>query len=137
MSAAAQSGRPAATRTGRPVAVRGAGGRPPSCRSSSAACASRTRSSTPRAPSTCSRPPTRSSALFDPFPFAAFVSKTITLAPRGGNPAPRLWEAPAGLINSIGLPNRGLAGYLERDLPGLSALLGDVPLITNVMGATR
>ena len=74
--------------------------------------------------------------LFDPFPFAAFVSKTITLAPRGGNPAPRLWEASAGLINSIGLPNRGLAGYLQHDLPALSALLGDVPLITNVMGAT-
>ncbi len=74
--------------------------------------------------------------LFDPFPFAAFVSKTITLAPRAGNPAPRLWEAPAGLINSIGLPNRGLAGYLEHDLPALHALLGDVPLITNVMGAT-
>jgi len=74
--------------------------------------------------------------LFDPFPFAAFVSKTITLAPRSGNPAPRLWEAPSGLINSIGLPNRGLAGYLQHDLPALSALLGDVPLITNVMGAT-
>jgi dihydroorotate dehydrogenase (NAD+) catalytic subunit len=74
--------------------------------------------------------------LFDPFPFAAFVSKTITLAPRAGNPAPRLWEAPGGLINSIGLPNRGLAGYLDDDLPALHALLGDVPLITNVMGAT-
>ena len=74
--------------------------------------------------------------LFDPFPFAAFVSKTITLAPRTGNPAPRLWEAPAGLINSIGLPNRGLDGYLEHDLPALHGLLGDVPLITNVMGAT-
>jgi dihydroorotate dehydrogenase (NAD+) catalytic subunit len=74
--------------------------------------------------------------LFEPFPFAAFVSKTITLAPRTGNPAPRLWEAPSGLINSIGLPNRGLAGYLEHDLPALHELLGDVPLITNVMGAT-
>jgi len=74
--------------------------------------------------------------LFDPFPFAAFVSKTITLAPRSGNPAPRLWEAPSGLINSIGLPNRGLAGYLEHDLPALHRLLGAVPLITNVMGAT-
>ena len=32
----------------------------------------------------------------DELPFAAFVSKTITLAPRGGNPPPRLWETPAG-----------------------------------------
>ena len=46
-------------------------------------------------------------ALLERFPFAAYVSKTITLAPREGNPPPRLWEASAGLINSIGLPNRG------------------------------
>ena len=30
------------------------------------------------------------------FPFAAFVSKTITLEPRAGNPPPRLWETPGG-----------------------------------------
>lgn len=68
------------------------------------------------------------------FPFSAFVSKTITLAPRTGNPPPRLWEAPGGLINSIGLPNKGLRGYLEHDLPELARL--PVPLITNVMGST-
>ncbi|MDX6639857.1 MAG: dihydroorotate dehydrogenase catalytic subunit, partial [Solirubrobacteraceae bacterium] len=72
--------------------------------------------------------------LVDRFPFSAFVSKTITLQPRAGNPPPRLWEAPAGLINSIGLPNKGLHGYLEHDLPELAAL--PVPLITNVMGST-
>jgi len=74
-------------------------------------------------------------ALLADFPFAAFVSKTVTLAPRQGNPPPRLWEQPAGLINSIGLPNRGLDGYLERDLPELGAL--PVPLIVNVMGFAR
>jgi dihydroorotate dehydrogenase (NAD+) catalytic subunit len=73
-------------------------------------------------------------ALLERFPFAAFVSKTITLRPRDGNPPPRLYEAPAGLINSIGLPNKGLAGYLEDDLPELARL--PVPLITNVMGST-
>jgi dihydroorotate dehydrogenase (NAD+) catalytic subunit len=73
-------------------------------------------------------------ALDAAFPFSAFVSKTITLEPRDGNPPPRLWEAPAGLINSIGLPNKGLAAYLEQDLPGLATL--PVPLITNVMGST-
>ncbi|HVP02890.1 MAG TPA: dihydroorotate dehydrogenase [Solirubrobacteraceae bacterium] len=72
--------------------------------------------------------------LLERFPFAAFVSKTITLEPRAGNPPPRLYEAPAGLINSIGLPNKGLHGYLEEDLPRLAAL--PVPLITNVMGST-
>ena len=74
-------------------------------------------------------------ALLAEFPFAAFVSKTVTLEPRQGNPPPRLWEQPAGLINSIGLPNRGLEGYLERDLPELAGL--PVPLIVNVMGFTR
>ena len=73
-------------------------------------------------------------ALLEAFPFSAFVSKTITLAPRDGNPPPRLWETPAGMINSIGLPNPGLAGYLEHDLPQLAQL--PVPLITNVMGPT-
>ena len=60
-------------------------------------------------------------ALLERFPFHAFVSKTITLAPREGNPPPRLWETPAGLINSIGLPNKGLEGFLERDLPELAS----------------
>jgi dihydroorotate dehydrogenase (NAD+) catalytic subunit len=72
-------------------------------------------------------------AVDENFPFAAFVSKTITLEPRLGNPPPRLFETPAGLINSIGLPNRGVAGYLDHDLPGLATL--PVPLITNVMGS--
>ena len=83
--------------------------------------------------------------LRERFPFAAYVSKTITLQPRAGNPPPRLWEAPAGLVNSIGLPNKGLDGYLAEDLPQLAELgIGAsadpdtpaVPLITNVMGAS-
>jgi dihydroorotate dehydrogenase (NAD+) catalytic subunit len=85
--------------------------------------------------------------LLEAFPFAAYVSKTITLRPRAGNPPPRLWEAPAGLINSIGLPNKGLAGYIAEDLPQLSGFHTDpatardgrshpVPLITNVMGSS-
>lgn len=86
-------------------------------------------------------------ALREAFPFAAYVSKTITLQPREGNPPPRLWESSAGLINSIGLPNKGLDGYIREDLPRLAELLasvggGDgapprtVPLITNVMGSS-
>jgi dihydroorotate dehydrogenase (NAD+) catalytic subunit len=73
--------------------------------------------------------------LLERFPFSAFVSKTVTLAPRQGNPPPRLWELPAGLMNSIGLPNRGLNGYLAHDLPQLADL--PVPLIVNVMGFSR
>jgi dihydroorotate dehydrogenase (NAD+) catalytic subunit len=74
-------------------------------------------------------------ALLDEFPFAAFVSKTVTLVPRQGNPPPRLWELPGGMLNSIGLPNKGLEGYLAHDLPRLAEL--PVPLIVNVMGSTR
>ena len=74
-------------------------------------------------------------ALIAQFPFSAFVSKTVTVAPREGNPPPRLWETPGGLINSIGLPNKGLGRYLAEDLPELAAL--PVPLIVNVMGFTR
>lgn len=72
--------------------------------------------------------------LLERFPFDCFVSKTITLQPRAGNPPPRLWEAPAGLVNSIGLPNKGLDGFLEHDLPQLAEL--GVPLCVSVMGFT-
>ena len=71
-------------------------------------------------------------SLLERFPFDAFVSKTITLDPRAGNPPPRLWETPAGLINSIGLPNKGLEGFLAKDFPFLASL--PVPLIVSVMG---
>ena len=74
-------------------------------------------------------------ALLERFPFAAFVTKTVTLAPRQGNPPPRLYELPAGLLNSIGLPNKGLDGFLTHDLPQLAEL--PVPLIVNVMGHTH
>jgi dihydroorotate dehydrogenase (NAD+) catalytic subunit len=74
-------------------------------------------------------------ALLERFPFAAFVSKTVTLEPREGNPPPRLFEQPGGMVNSIGLPNKGLHGYLEHDLPLLADL--PVPLIVNVMGFGR
>jgi dihydroorotate dehydrogenase (NAD+) catalytic subunit len=73
--------------------------------------------------------------LHDEFPFAAFVTKTVTVAPRQGNPPPRLWELPAGMINSIGLPNKGIERFLCQDLPELARL--PVPLIVNVMGFTR
>jgi dihydroorotate dehydrogenase (NAD+) catalytic subunit len=74
-------------------------------------------------------------ALLERFPFHAFVSKTITVEPRQGNPPPRLWETPAGMINSIGLPNKGLEGFLESDLPELAEL--PVPLVVSVMGFSR
>jgi dihydroorotate dehydrogenase (NAD+) catalytic subunit len=69
--------------------------------------------------------------LLAEFPFSAFVSKTITPEPRTGNEPQRIWETPAGMINSIGLPNKGLRGFLAEDLPRLAEL--PVPLIVSVM----
>jgi dihydroorotate dehydrogenase (NAD+) catalytic subunit len=69
------------------------------------------------------------------FPFSAFVSKTITPEPRAGNEPQRIWETPAGMINSIGLPNKGLEGFLADDLPQLAEL--PVPLIVSVMGTSH
>jgi dihydroorotate dehydrogenase (NAD+) catalytic subunit len=73
--------------------------------------------------------------LLRDFPFSAFVSKTITPEPRVGNEPQRIWETPAGMINSIGLPNKGLDGFLAEDLPQLAEL--PVPLIVSVMGTSR
>jgi dihydroorotate dehydrogenase (NAD+) catalytic subunit len=74
-------------------------------------------------------------ALLDEFPFSAFVSKTITPEPRVGNPPPRIFETPSGMINSIGLPNKGLVGFLDQDLPRLAEL--PVPLVVSVMGTSH
>jgi dihydroorotate dehydrogenase (NAD+) catalytic subunit len=74
-------------------------------------------------------------ALLEQFPFSAFVSKTITPEPRAGNEPQRIWETPAGMINSIGLPNKGLDGFLAEDLPELAEL--PVPLIVSVMATNR
>ena len=73
--------------------------------------------------------------LLEQFPFSAFVSKTITPEPRTGNAPRRIWETPAGMLNSIGLPNKGLEGFLAEDLPQLAEL--PVPLIVSVMGTSK
>jgi dihydroorotate dehydrogenase (NAD+) catalytic subunit len=74
-------------------------------------------------------------ALLEHFPFSAFVSKTITPEPRAGNPPPRLFETPSGMINSIGLPNKGLEGFLREDLQQLAEL--PVPLVVSVMATDQ
>ena len=59
--------------------------------------------------------------LLPPEAFGAVVTKTVTPAPRRGNPPPRLAETAAGLLNSIGLENVGLAAFLDEKLPALAA----------------
>jgi dihydroorotate dehydrogenase (NAD+) catalytic subunit len=72
--------------------------------------------------------------VLERFPFSAYVSKTITPAPRPGNEPPRLWEEGAGMVNSIGLPNKGVEGFLELDLPVLAEV--PVPLVVSVMATS-
>src|ERR1700727_131118 len=49
----------------------------------------------------------------------AVITKSVTLEPRAGNPAPRMAETPSGLLSSVGLQGPGLDGFLQRDLPWL------------------
>lgn len=50
----------------------------------------------------------------------AVVLKTVTLHPRIGNPPPRIAELPGGLLNSIGLPNKGVYAFVEEELPRIA-----------------
>ncbi|HEX5367727.1 MAG TPA: dihydroorotate dehydrogenase [Acidimicrobiales bacterium] len=51
----------------------------------------------------------------------AVVVKSLHAEPVAGNPAPRLHETPAGMLNSVGLQGPGVPGWLARDLPSLAA----------------
>ena len=62
----------------------------------------------------------------------ALVVKTITRLPRPGNPAPRIVETPAGMLNAIGLQNVGIDAFIREKLPYLRTL--SPPLIVNVAG---
>ena len=46
-------------------------------------------------------------------------AKGLTLHPRGGNPGPRIAETPTGMLNSVGLQNPGVEGFLREELPWL------------------
>ena len=64
----------------------------------------------------------------------AIVVKGITMKPRAGNSGQRLIETPAGLINSIGLENPGVEGFLLQEMPFLRE--SGVPVIVNISGNT-
>jgi len=62
----------------------------------------------------------------------AVINKTIFREPRAGNPPPRIWETPSGMLNAIGIPSKGLAWLLGEELPRLRAL--GPPVIASVAG---
>ena len=74
------------------------------------------------------------SRFYDLSLLGAVVVKGITLNPRAGNPGRRLIETPAGLINSIGLENPGVEGFVDHEMPFLREQ--GVPVIVNISGNT-
>ncbi len=62
----------------------------------------------------------------------AFVTKSITLAPRSGNEYPRIVETRAGMMNAIGLANVGLDAFLKEKVPALRSM--GIPVFVNVAG---
>lgn len=73
-------------------------------------------------------------SLCSPSSLGAFVTKGITLEPRSGNPPPRIWETPQGLLNSIGLQNPGVDVVIAKILPPLKSK--GCPVIVNINGRT-
>lgn len=61
-------------------------------------------------------------------------SKGITLTARPGNPAPRIAEAPGGMLNAVGLQNPGVDHFIEKDLPWLKEQ--GTRIIANIAGNT-
>jgi len=64
-----------------------------------------------------------------------FITKSVTLKPQVGNPPPRLWEVPYGLLNSIGMENKGLEVFLSEELPWLHEQ--GLPIWVNVAGFSQ
>ena len=70
--------------------------------------------------------------FYDVSRLGAVCTKGLTLHPREGNPPPRLWETPSGLLNSIGLQNPGIEAFLREELPRMKAQ--GVVAVANVWG---
>ena len=70
--------------------------------------------------------------LADAGRIGAVVLKTITLRERSGNPPPRVAETPSGMLNSIGLENKGLDDFIDNKLPALNGL--DTRIIVSIAG---
>ena len=64
----------------------------------------------------------------------AFVTKSISVAPRQGNPYPRIVETRAGMMNAIGMANVGLDVFLREKVPQLEEM--NLPVFVNIAGET-
>lgn len=70
--------------------------------------------------------------FFDLNILGAYVAKTVTLKARTGNMPPRVTEAFTGMLNSIGLENKGIEDFINNKLPELKNL--KIPIIASVAG---
>jgi len=70
--------------------------------------------------------------LVDLNELGGIVIKGLSRDPIRGNPAPRLWETRAGMINSVGLQNVGVRAFIADKLPGLRRY--PTPVVANVFG---
>ncbi|WP_022847655.1 MULTISPECIES: dihydroorotate dehydrogenase [unclassified Desulfurobacterium] len=64
----------------------------------------------------------------------AVCVKGLSIKPKEGNPPPRIWETPCGMLNSIGLQNPGVYHFIEKVLPKLKKYR--LKVIANVYGTT-
>jgi dihydroorotate dehydrogenase (NAD+) catalytic subunit len=65
-----------------------------------------------------------------------FVVKGLSREPMAGNPPPRLYETPAGMLNAIGLQNIGVRAFIDEKLPKLREMK-NIVVLANVFGYTR
>ena len=72
-------------------------------------------------------------ALYDINCLGTFSMKGTTRQPRFGNPTPRIAEAPAGMLNAVGLQNPGVDAVISQELPKLAKVFHK-PVIANVSG---
>jgi dihydroorotate dehydrogenase (NAD+) catalytic subunit len=63
-----------------------------------------------------------------------FVTKAVSVQPRGGAPAPRVAEFNGGMINAVGLANPGVAAVCADHLPWLAAHHGGTRRFANIIG---
>jgi dihydroorotate dehydrogenase (NAD+) catalytic subunit len=63
------------------------------------------------------------------------IVKGISLKPIKGNPPPRIWETPSGMLNAIGLENPGVDVFLKEKLPYLRSF--DTAVIVNMFGYSQ
>lgn len=73
--------------------------------------------------------------LYDINRLGAIVLKTITLEERSGNPPPRVCETASGMLNSIGLENKGVEDFIRNKLPELRGVR--THLIASIAGSGK